>query len=200
MVACQRQQREAAAIARPAPRLARLGGAQCTACPERGSLSAFQICRMITSVSEFTALIPPTCGLTHVAVTSLPGYWYEEGRRRGGSRCSQRTLLPAQTEPRTPGESWRQRGHRGLPPAQGSCGKQHRSQVKLLPYFSFVCYTGKSLSRQDLRAAGEFSVRLGCAKHPAVGHPGQSTEHCSLDPCTVSILLCLEQAQFGDFC
>lgn len=27
---------------------------------ELGSLSAFQICRMITSVSEFTALIPPT--------------------------------------------------------------------------------------------------------------------------------------------
>lgn len=116
--------------------------------PEHGSLSAFQICRMITSVSEFTALIPPTCGLTHVAVTSLPGYWCEEGRRRrGDSRCSQRTLLPAQTEPCAPGESWRQRRHRGLPPAQGSWGKQHHSQVKLLPCFSFVCYTFQARSQ-----------------------------------------------------
>lgn len=93
-------------------------------CLEYGSLSAFQICRMITSVSEFTTPIPPTCVLTHVAVTALPGYWYTErkgGREesRGGSRRSQHTLLPSQTEPCAPGKSWRQRSHRGLPPAQG---------------------------------------------------------------------------------
>lgn len=106
---------------------------------------------MITSVSEFTALIPPTCGLTHVAVTALLGYWCEEGGRREERRgkeaasCSTGFCLHKL--------SHTHRGKVGGSAATESfhrlrvVGKQRLSQVKLLPYFSLGCYSGKSLSR-----------------------------------------------------
>lgn len=60
--------------------------------------------------------------------------------------------------------------------------KQHLSQVKLLPYFFLGCYTGKSLSRGDLGGDGGSSLRLGCAKQPAMGHPCQSRRVFLIEP------------------
>lgn len=129
---------------------------------ELGSLSAFQICRMITSGSEFAALIPPTSGLTHVALTAARVLVREQGarlvREEGASEGGgeQRRGTRQRRSPHTPPPSRPSRGTGAkLEPVQplkpptrpGVLRKQHPSQVMFLPYFLLSCYAAKILFR-----------------------------------------------------
>lgn len=117
---------------------------------------------MITSVSEFTALIPPTRGLTHVAVTAA---WVlvreqggrlvqeegrEQGRRRGERRgteaaAARSTRFCLRDRAARPGGKLESVQPLKSPARPGAVRKQHLSQVKLLPYFLQSCYAGKVL-------------------------------------------------------
>lgn len=187
------QQQEAAGTPHPSPCLAQLGGAQHTVCPEYGSLSAFQICRMITSVSVFTALIPPTCGLTHVAVTVLPGYWYERREREAAAARSTRLCLHKLScahQGKVGGNTATEGSHllRG-------CGKAAPFPGKAFALLVLVVMLVSHFLGEILEGFGGSSLKSGCGKHPAMGHPGQSKRVLLTRP-----LRCAwSRGQFGDF-
>lgn len=53
-----------------------------------GSFQHFDLDWIVTSESEFRALIPPTGAVTHGAVSELPGYWWARRREGAGGRRS----------------------------------------------------------------------------------------------------------------